>query len=383
MPSPKSNKSSFSYRKLFTPFVNQRTQAVIRPFNPANEERKEPSFTQIDVYDYNEKELTYEKLPGLESCFHYISTPTITWINMDGIRKKDIERVGEKYGIHPLIQEDILSMGQRSKMDDMDGILFALMHMLYFNNKTKSVETEQVSLVLTEKTVISFQEDVARDVFDPIRERLKVSGSKLRQRGADYLFYSLIDIIVDNYFVVMEKLGEQIECMEEEILGKVTPQTFHRINQLRKEMILLKRIISPVRELVSGVMRSESNLLEERTSKYFKDVHDHILQANDLCENYRDMVVSLQDLYLNNMNLRMNDVMKTLAIVTTIMAPATVIGGIFGMNFDVIPYMHQKWGFYGTVASMILIPVLMIVWFKHRGWFQRDLPGHDNDKKVI
>jgi len=251
--------------------------------------------------------------------------------------------------------------------------------MLYYNPITCGIEQEQISIILAKNTVISFQEDADRDVFDPIREKLKINSHKIRLRGADYLFYSLIDEIVDSYFSVIEKLGERIEEVEELLMQKANRQSFQSINQLRKEIILLKRNTAPVRDLVSGFMRSESELLDERTSKYFKDVYDHIVQANELTENYRDMVMSLQDLYLNTVNLRMNDVMKTLAIVTTVMAPATVIGGIFGMNFDVIPYAHQQWGFYVTVFAMIFIPVIMIFWFRRRGWFQKDLPHHEED----
>ena len=185
----------------------------------------------------------------------------------------------------------------------------------------------------------------------------------------DFLFYSLLDLIVDNYFVVMEKFGEKIESLEEDILRNANTRSLAKINILRKEMIVLKRSIAPVRELVNGVLRSENELMEERTEKYFKDVYDHIVQANDLCENYRDMMMNLHDLYLNNVNLKMNEVMKVMAVVTCLLAPATVIGGIFGMNFEQIPLLHNKWGFFISVAIMLVIPFLMIRAFKRRGWF--------------
>lgn len=217
--------------------------------------------------------------------------------------------------------------------------------------------------------MISFQDDSSRDVFDGLREKLRIPSSKLRQSGADYLCYALLDMIVDNYYIVMEKLGERIEMLEEEIIRFSNTNSISDINSLRKEMIVLKRNVAPVRELVNGYIRSDSELIEERTTKYFKDVYDHIVQANDLAENYRDMMINLQDLYLSNVNLKMNEVMKVMAIVTCLLAPATVIGGIFGMNFDRIPTLHNEYGFFTAVFFMILIPVWMLFTFRKRGWF--------------
>ena len=241
--------------------------------------------------------------------------------------------------------------------------------MLYFNEKDSSVEAEQISIILGKDFVISFQEDAKRDVFNPLRERLKITGSKIRQNGADFLFYSLIDMIVDNYYLVMEKLGEKIEALEEDIIRNANTRSLAKINNLRKEMIILKRSVAPVRELVNGILRSENELIQERTEKYFKDVYDHIVQANDLAENYRDMMINLNDLYLSNVNLKMNEVMKVMAVVTCLLAPATVIGGIFGMNFESIPLLHNKWGFFISVGIMLCVPLVMVRIFKRRGWF--------------
>ena len=371
------HKQLFDYKKLIPPFVMQSTRAVVNPFVPPKEKQSKGKTNRIDVYEYNIEKLQYHSTLTTKDCFHFRDGDTTTWINLDGAEKTEVEKLSNHFGVHALLQEDILSYGQRPKMDEVEGILYVLLNMLYYNKETGGVEQEQISIVLAKNSVISFQEDANRDVFDPIREKLKFSNQKVRQRGADYLFYSLIDMIVDSYFTVIEKIGERIEIVEEKLLVKSDKSSFQTINQLRKEIILLKRNTAPVRDLVAALMRSESELLDDRTTKYFKDVYDHIIQANELTENYRDMVMSLQDLYLNSVNLRMNDVMKTLAIVTTVMAPATVIGGIFGMNFDVIPYAHMQWGFYATVLSMLVIPVIMILWFKKRGWFQKDLPNTD------
>lgn len=355
---------------LLNPFELLRTQKVLHVNPTVIPKRTEPEITKIYVYDYNTTESAERSLPKVDDCFPYLHSGKITWINMDGLRKEDVEKVCNHYGIHPLIQEDILSVGQRPKMDEINGLIYCLMSMLYWNEEQLAVEAEQISIVLGKDFVISFQEDASKDVFNPLREKLKFAASKIRQQNADYLFYTLIDLIVDNYYTVMERLGEGIEALEEDIIRNADTKSLGKINTLRKEMIVLKRSISPVRELVNGILRSESELIEERTEKYFKDVYDHIVQANDLAENYRDMMVNLQDLYLSNVNLKMNEVMKVMAVVTCLLAPATVIGGIFGMNFDKnVNFFHQPWGFYTAISLMLLIPIWMVFIFRKRGWF--------------
>jgi magnesium transporter len=277
--------------------------------------------------------------------------------------------VANHFGVHSLLVEDILSINQRPKTDEVEGVLFCLLNMLYYNDEKQTVEQEQISIVLGKDFVISFQEDASRDVFNPLRDRLKMASSKARQRGADYLCYTMLDLIVDNYYLVMEKLGDRIELLEEEVIRHSNKRSLAKINQLRKELIVLKRNTVPVRDLINGILRSESDLLEDRNTKYFKDIYDHIVQAIDLSENYRDIMMSMSDLYINNVNLKMNEVMKVMAIVTCLLAPATVIGGIFGMNFDKIPYLHNEYGFWIAVSIMLIIPVWMIVMFRKRGWF--------------
>jgi magnesium transporter len=357
----------FSY--LLNPLELLRTKKVLQVNPTIISPRTEPEEIKIFIHDYDISHYLVKELKSVSECYPYLKSPTTTWINLDGLRKADVEELSNHYGIHFLITEDILSMGQRPKMDDINGLIYCVLNMLYFNEKDSTVETEQISIVLGKDFVISYQEDASRDVFNPLREKLKIGNSKVRQNKADFLFYSLIDMIVDNYYLVMEKLGEKIEVLEEDIIRHANTRTLAKINMLRKEMIILKRSISPVRELVNGILRSESYLIEERTEKYFKDVYDHIIQANDLSENYRDMMMNLQDLYLSKVNLKMNEVMKVMAVVTCLLAPATVIGGIFGMNFDVIPFAHNTTGFYLIVGIMVFVPVIMLYIFKRRGWF--------------
>ncbi|GAB4093352.1 magnesium and cobalt transport protein CorA [Flaviaesturariibacter terrae] len=350
-------------------FGTERTKEILQ-VNPTVEYKRKPvERVHISVYNYNERTLDVQQFENVEDVFYCKEDDLISWINIDGIRKADVESICGHFGIHPLLAEDILSCNQRPKMDEVDGVLYCLLNMLYFNKEESAVEPEQVSVVLGPNFVLTFQEDPARDVFNPVRDRLHMANSKLRQRPADYLCYSLLDLIVDNYFLVMEQLGEKIEELEEEVIRNATPVSMAHITRLRKELIVLKRNILPVRDLLAAIIRSESSLLDESTEKYFKDVHDHIVQAADLSENYRDVMTSMQDLYINNVNLKMNEVMKVMAIVTCLLAPATVIGGIFGMNFERIPLLHNKWGFFISVGLMLFIPLWMIRVFRRRGWF--------------
>jgi magnesium transporter len=350
-------------------FGSQRTKEILSVNPTVIPVREEAAEIRVFVYDYDADNITEFESNKVDDCFGYKNSNKLSWINIDGLRKNDVERVCQHFDIHALLVEDILSVNQRPKMDEVEDVMFCLLNMLYYNNEKRTVEAEQISIVLGKDFVISFQEDASRDVFNPLRQKLKLPKSQIRARSADYLCYSMIDLIVDNYFLVMERLGDEIEVLEEELIRKTSTRSLIKINRLRKELIVLKRNIAPVRDMVGAIIRSESELLDDRTTKYFKDVYDHIMQAFDLSENYRDVMMNMQELHINNVNVKLNEVMKVMAIVTCLLAPATVIGGIFGMNFDIIPYAHHQWGFYFAVGMMLLIPLWMLWVFKKRGWF--------------
>lgn len=355
---------------LIEPIFNTHRTKEIFNYNPRKAAaREEAKSSKIFVYNYDPQTIIARELSDVSELFEFRDSNKVSWINIDGIVKSNVETICRHFQIHPLLVEDILSVGQRPKMDDIEGVLFCQLNMLYFNDQHSTVEQEQISIALGKNFVITFQEDAHRDVFNNVRDKLKVSTTRLRLRGADYLCYSLIDMIIDHYFVVIEKLGEKIETLEEEIIRVNNKRSLARLNALRKEMIVLKRNVGPVRELVNGFIKSESELLDDNIDKYYKDANDHISQANEVAENYREILASLQDLYINQVNLKMNEVMKVMAIVTCLLAPGSVIGAIFGMNFDVIPYAHQRWGFYITVAVMLVVPIIMLRIFKNRGWF--------------
>ena len=321
------------------------------------------------VFDYDSASLDEchdLNAAGMEKFHH---NGRITWINVDGLVTSEVEAICAHYEIHPLIVEDIMCLNERPKMEEMDQLILSILPMMFFNQETGGIEMEQVSIVLGKDFIISFQEEAQRDVFEPIRKHLRDSGSKIRQRSVDFLMYSLLDAIVDSYFGVLEQLTDRIETLEDVLVRKQTNLQLTRISSLRRDVSTLRRAIIPVRELVAHFVRSDSELLEERHEKYYRDVLDHTIQANDFIENQRDMLMNLQDLYLNQINLRMNEVMKTFTLLATLMAPATVIGGIFGMNFENIPLLKMRYGFDIAVSAMLIIPVLMILWFRRRGWF--------------
>ena len=364
--------NSNKYVKYLNPlsvFDTKRTRTIFQVNPTVIPERVEAEEIKVTIFDYSPESFKEVQLSQVTDAFPFKESKNVSWINVDGIRKADVEAIAKHFGFHFLIVEDIMSVSQRPKMDEIENVLFCLLNMLYFNEQTGAVETEQISIVLGKDFIVSFQEDANRDVFNSIREKLRINHTKLRLSGADYLCYAMLDMIVDHYYSVMEKLGDRIEILEERIIRSSNTRSLAEINSLRKELIVLKRNVSPVRDLINGFIRSDSDLLEEKTTKYFKDILDHITQANELAESYRDMMMNLQDLYLSYVNLKSNDVMKVMAVVTCLLAPATVIGGIFGMNFDKIPYLHHQYGFFIAVGLMLIIPVWMVLIFRKRGWF--------------
>ncbi len=350
---------------------NSSKRRPIASYNPTREpaERKKEFVPVYSVFDYNSEIYEEKKFTNKIACYPYLESGRMTWINVDGLHKEDVEALCDNYKIHHLLVEDILSLGQRAKMDEVGNMIFCLLPMLYYNEETGEIETEQVSIVLGYNFVISFQEDPERDVFNTLRDKIRNGNAQIRSRPADYMCYSLIDAIVDSYFGVIEKINERIENLEDSLLLQKERAALAKISILRREVMMMRRAIGPVRELVQGFLRSDSPLLEDRHEKYYKDVLDHITLAIEYTDNHRDMMMNLQDLSMSQINTRMNEVMKVFTLLATLMAPATVIGGIFGMNFDVIPLAHHQDGFYVTVALMLIIPLVMFMYFKKKGWY--------------
>jgi magnesium transporter len=362
--------STKKYLALLNPIDLLKTKKVLH-VNPTVENKRDVlKETQLSLFVYSPDAVATHQNILLKDLGKLMNLQNNNWLNVDIVKKDVVEKLSSLFNIHPLIAEDILSENQRPKIDEIDDQIYCVLQMLYYNDMENSIENEQVSFVLGKNFLVTFQDDESRDHFDGIREKLQINSSKCRNYQVDYLLYSLLDTIVDQYYNVMEKLGASIEQLEENISkGQADQFTMNRINSLRKEMILYRRNIVPARDLISNLVSIENPLIAEKNKRYFKDVQDHIEQAVDLSENYRDVVANIRDLYINQVNLKSNEVMKFLTIVTALLAPATVIGGIFGMNFEKIPYLHNVYGFWLAVGLMLIIPVIMLWWFRRKGWF--------------
>jgi len=329
---------------------------------------KKTERTRITIIDYDEAQFQEKEAKTIEECFPFKDKPTVTWINIDGIHEVDIvEKIGKHFGMHPLILEDIVNTGQRPKMEDFDDYIFVVLKMLYYDERESRIKAEQVSLILGSNFVISFQEQ-AGDVFNPIRERIRNGKGRIRKMGADYLAYALIDAIVDNYFIILEKIGESIEDMEEELVTNPTPETLQAIHNMKREMIFLRKSVWPLRELVSGLERAESSLIHESTGIYLRDVYDHTIQVIDTIETFRDMISGMLDIYLSSISNKMNEVMKVLTIFAAIFIPLTFVAGVYGMNFEFMPELKVRWGYFAVLSLMIAVGGVMIFYFKRKKW---------------
>ena len=324
---------------------------------------------KIRVIDYNEDKFEEKEAKNIEECFDYKNSNSISWINIDGLHEVGIiEKIGKHYNIHSLVLEDILNVGQRPKIEDHDDYLYIVFKMFSIGEGTSEVKNEQISLLMIKNTVITFQENIG-DIFEPVRDRLRAAKGRIRKSGADYLTYALIDIVVDNYFIVLEKLGEIIEDLEDELVSSPKPEDLQLIHKLRREMILLRKSVWPMREVLSAMYRGESELINESTEIFLRDVYDHTIQVIDTIESYRDMITGMLDTYLSSLSFRMNEVMKVLTIIATIFIPLTFVAGVYGMNFHHMPELD--WGWFYPVGFWIfsLIIVLgMLYYFKRKHW---------------
>jgi magnesium transporter len=317
---------------------------------------------------YDKEHCMEKELTAIEETFAYKDAPPVTWINIDGLHEINlIEKIGEHFNLHPLILEDIVHTGQRPKAEDYDDYFYIVLKMLFYDERAHHITAEQVSLILGARYLISFQE-IEGDVFDFVRERIRKGKGRIRKSGPDYLAYALMDAVVDHYFGILERLGEQIEQQEEQLLNHPTSQTLKNIHRLKREMIFFRKQIWPLRDLLNFLMREESALVQESTSLFFRDVYDHIIQVFDTIESMRDMLTGMLDLYLSTLSNKMNEVMKVLTIIATVFIPLTFIAGIYGMNFDYMPELKWKWSYPLLWVLMIGIIAGMLTWFKRRRW---------------
>ncbi len=322
---------------------------------------------RITVIDYDPAHLEERSLSSVEECTAYKQKPTVTWLNVDGVHDVDlIRRIGECFGLHPLLLEDVANTQQRPKLEDYGDCLFLVVKMLYVG-KHNEIKTEQVSIVVGRGFVLSFQEQPG-DVFDSIRERLRTGKGRVRNAGADYLAYALIDAIVDNYFIILEAVGERIECAEEELVINPSPEILKHIRALKQDAMTLRRAVWPIREVINGLARGESPIVQHETVPYLRDAYSNTIQLADIIDTYRELIAGMRDTYLTVLSNRMNEVMKVLTIIATIFIPLTFVAGVYGMNFDFMPELRWKWGYPTTLALMAVIAGGMLLFFKRKKW---------------
>lgn len=321
----------------------------------------------IFVVDYDETNVQEIELKAVEECLPFRDTPTVTWINLEGLHRPDIiQKLGDYFSLHPLVLEDILNTDQRPKIEDHGEYIYIVLKMLHKNGT--EFAAEQISIILGKNFVISFQEGIKGDAFDLIRERISTGKGRIRGLGTDYLVYSLIDAIVDNYFVILEEMGEKIENLEQDLVKNPQAQTLHKIHDFKREMIFLRKAVWPLREVISTLERKESPLVKDSTSIYLRDVYDHTIQVIDTIESYREMLSGMLDIYLSSISNRMNEIMKFLTIIGTIFIPLTFIVGIYGMNFEFMPELKWRHGYFIILSGMSVAAVLMLFYFKKKKW---------------
>ncbi len=321
----------------------------------------------ITVIDYDEKNFEEKQVESVEKCFPYKDKSTVSWINIDGIHEIDIvKKIGECFNIHPLVQEDIVNTGQRPKIEDFENYIYIVLKMLH--QPKDEIISEQISIILGKGFVISFQESTG-DVFNYVRERLRKGKGRIRKMGSDYLAYTLFDAIVDNYFIILEKLGERIESIETEVVDNPTPETLQTIYNLKRELIYLRKSIWPLREVISGLQRNESKLIAKSTEIYLRDVYDHTIQVIDSVETFRDMTSGILDVYMSSVSNKMNEVMKVLTIFAAIFIPLTFIAGVYGMNFQYMPELAWRWGYFIILIIMLIVGLSLVGYFKRKKWF--------------
>ncbi|GJM15569.1 MAG: magnesium and cobalt transport protein CorA [Thermodesulfobacteriota bacterium] len=324
---------------------------------------------RIRVIDYDETNLSEHEFENIEETFHFKDKPSVSWINIDGLHDIEVLRkLGAHFGIHNLVLEDILDTNKRPTIEDYGDYIYTTLKMLYYDEERNIIMEEQFSLVIFNQTVISFQESLG-DTFEPVRKRIRNGKGRARKAGSDYLAYILIDAVIDNYFVVLEILGETIEGLEDELINDVSNETLKNIHTLKREMVLLRKFIWPVRELINEFDRTESPLIDKDTSIYLRDLYGHIVQLIDTMEAYRDMVSGMLDTYLSISGNKMNEVMKTLTIMASIFIPLTFIAGLYGMNFENMPELHKSWGYPVVILVMFIVALGLVYYFRKKKWF--------------
>jgi magnesium transporter len=322
----------------------------------------------IRVLDYDQETLNERYLEDIKDGIPYKETSTVTWLNIYGMHDTELlQSVGHAFGLHKLVLEDIGHTGQRPKMEDYDEYIFFVLKMMHYDEDEGRVYSEQLSMVLGKTFLLTFQEQPG-DVFEPVRERIRKQKGRIRKVGIDYLAYTLLDTIVDNYIFIIERLGEQIEEIETEILENPTHAVLSKINTYKREMNYLRKSIRPVREFMLQLSRIDSDLIQEQTIPFIKDLLDLSNQAVEVIDTYRDMLSDHLNIYNTGVGNKLNEIMKVLTIFSAIFIPLTFIAGVYGTNFEYLPELHYRYSYFIFWGVMVVVALVMLKFFKRRNW---------------
>lgn len=367
------------------PYVRPRTQKVGQMPGEVTFVGKAPSEPpHLSVIDYDAHDLAAYEPADARALHPLRDSPTTTWINLEGLHDTDlIKDIGEHFGLHPLVLEDIANTGQRPKVEAFNGsdeharYLFVIVKMLTYSEEHQALHSEQVSLTAGPGWLISFQER-SGDVFDPVRHRLREGRGRMREGGSDYLAYALLDVIVDHYFLVLEAFGAQTEDLEEDITtGHPDPEVRQRLGDLRRDLILMRRAIWPTRDLFATLERDratgdgpskEARLLSEEVRPFVRDTYDHVMQVINILESLREVTSGLDDLYMSALSHRMNEVMQGLTIIGTIFIPLTFVAGLYGMNFEYMPELQWRYAYFVVLGGMGGVGLALVYYFRRIGW---------------
>jgi magnesium transporter len=323
---------------------------------------------KVTVMDYGPDHLTEKEIRSVQELAPYRDTPTVTWINVEGLSDVPLlEGLGKLFGFHPLALEDVLNCGQRPKVEDYGAYHFIVLKSLRYR-PAEGLEMEQISFFLAGNFVITLQE-LPGDSFEAVRERIRKTKGQIRKMGPDYLAYALIDALIDEFFPVLEAYGERIEDLETELVLAPTPETLQSIHQVKRDLLLLRRTAWPERDAVSSLQHEESDIIRPGTQVFLRDCYDHIIQVIDMIETYRDLAAGMLDVYLSSTSNRLNEVMKVLTIISTIFIPMNFIAGLYGMNFKDMPELSWRYGYPMALCLMLAVAVGMVAYFKRKGWF--------------
>jgi magnesium transporter len=326
---------------------------------------------KLSIINYDKENLTQKDLKKVEESLPFRTSPGVTWLNITGLHDvQTLQKIGNHFGIHPLVTEDILNTGHQPKTEIYEDHIFIIAKMIKFNSEKNEVIREQVSIILGKNYVITFQE-VEGDIFDPVRKRLMNSNGRLRDNGPDYLTYALLDVIVDNYYLIIQALDEIIEELDEKVLQATDKSLMSDIQKLKRETFLLRKTILPLRVAIDDLMKEESNLMGSFTLPYLSDLYDHANQVVDNIVIFREMVSGTMDVYLSTLSHIINDVMKILTIIATIFIPLTFLAGIYGMNFEYMPELKWAFGYPLIWVIMIALGSVSLIFFRKKGWLYK------------